>query len=89
MPYRSRQIGNWSQDWVWGYADEFPPLPNDSWESFAAACREQGIRFLVLSPNSHYRGEIFPPIYNNEVDIVSLGLQFIAQRGNIRIYKFK
>ena len=89
MPYRSRQIGNWSHDWVWGYADEFPPLPNNSWDSFSAACREQGIRFLVLSPNSHYRGDIFPPIYNLKADVESLGLQFIAQRGNIRIYKFK
>ncbi|CAG0961853.1 hypothetical protein ANAEL_00675 [Anaerolineales bacterium] len=89
MPYRSRQIGNWSQDWVWGYADEYPPLPNDSWGAFSAACREQRIRFLVLSPNSHYRGDIFPPIYNQEVDIESLGLEFIAQRGNIRIYRFK
>jgi hypothetical protein len=89
MPYRSRQIGNWSQDWVWGYADEFPPLPNESWDSFSVACREQGIRFLVLSPNSRYRGDIFPPIYSQEVDIETLGLQFIAQRGNIRIYTFK
>jgi hypothetical protein len=89
MPYRSRQIGNWSQDWVWGFSDEFPPLPNDSWDSFAAACREQGIHFLVLSPNSFYRGDIFPPIYHQEVDLGPLGLQFLAQRGNIRIYKFE
>ena len=89
MPYRSRQIGNWSQYWVWGFNDEFPPLPNDSWDSFAGACKEQGIRFLVLSPNSFYRGDIFPPIYHEEVNIESLELQFIAQRGNIRIYKFR
>jgi hypothetical protein len=89
MPYRSRQIGNWSAGWVWGFAEEFPAIPNDSWESFAQASREQGIRFLVLSQNSHYRGEIFPPIYNEEVDLDALGLQFIAQRGKMRIYKFK
>jgi hypothetical protein len=69
MPYRSRQIGNWSQDWVWGFNDEFPPIPNDSWESFAAACKKQGIHFLVLSPNSFYRGDIFPPVYYEKVDI--------------------
>jgi hypothetical protein len=89
MPYRSRRIGSLVQDWFWGYKDEFPPLPNDSWESFSAACKEQGVRFLVLSPNSVYRGDIFPPIYDQKVDIESLGLQFLAQRGNIRIYKFK
>jgi hypothetical protein len=89
MPYRSRQIGNWSQDWIWGFSSEFPPLPNDSWDSFAAACKEQGVRYLVLSPNSFYRGDIFPLIYHQEVEVESLGLQFIAQRGNIRIYMFK
>jgi len=89
MPYRSRQIGLWSLDWVWGFKDEFPPLPNDSWDSFSAACRRQGIRFLVLSPNSRYRGEFFPLIYNDETDIEGMGLQFIAQRGNIRVYRFK
>lgn len=89
MPYRSRQIGNWSAGWVWGYAEEFPALPNDSWESFAQASREQGVRFLVLSQNSHYRGDIFPPIYKDEVDLEALGLRFIGQRGKMRIYEFK
>jgi hypothetical protein len=89
MPYRSRQIGNWSAGWVWGYAEEFPELPNDSWESFAAACRAQGVRFLVLSQNSHFRGDIFPPIYKEEADIEALGLRFIGQRGKMRIYQFK
>ncbi|MBE0682417.1 MAG: hypothetical protein IH589_10920 [Anaerolineales bacterium] len=89
LPYRSRQIGNWSEDWVWGFSDEFPLLPNDSWESFAKACREQGIRFLLLSPNSSYRGEFFPPIYDGEVAPETLGLRYIGQRGKIRIYEFK
>ena len=89
MPYRSRQIGNWSAGWVWGYADEFPAIPNDSWESFSQACKEQGVRFLVLSQNSIYRGDIFPPIYNDEVDLDAYGLRFIAQRGKMRLYEFK
>ncbi len=89
MPYRSRRIGGLTQDWFWGFGDDFPPLPNDSWASFSAACQEQGIHFLVLSPQSFYRGDIFPPIYSEGVNIESLGLQFVAQRGNIRIYKFK
>lgn len=89
MPYRSRQIGNWNMDWVWGYKTEFPPLPNDSLEAFVKACREQGIHYLVLSPNSHFRGGIFPLIYNEQIDIESLGLVFIGQRGNMRLYKFK
>lgn len=89
MPYRSRQIGNWSAGWVWGFDEEFPAIPNDSWEAFSQASREQGVRFLVLSQNSHYRGDIFPPIYNEEVDVEVLGLRFIGQRGKMRLYKFK
>lgn len=89
MPYRARQIGNWSAGWVWGFADEFPAIPNDSWEAFAEACREQGIRFLVLSQNNHYRGDIFPPIYHGEVDLDALGLRFIGQRGKMRLYVFQ
>jgi len=89
MPYRSRRIGSLVQDWFWGFSNEFPPLPNDSWDTFSKACKEQGIRFLVLSPNSANRGDIFPPIYDQTMDIESLGLKFIAQRGNIRIYMIK
>lgn len=89
MPYRSRLIGNWSGDWIWGFNEDYPLLPNDSWQSFAEACREQGIRFMVLSPNSHYRGDFFPPIYNDEVDLNALGLTFIARRGNLKIYEFQ
>ena len=89
MPYHSRQIGNWSQDWVWGFNAEFPSLPNDSWNSFSTACKEQGIHYLVLSPNSAYRGNFFSPIYDLTVNIEDLGLQLIAQRGNLRIYMFK
>ena len=89
MPYRARSIDKWSLDWFWGLAEEYPLLPNDSWESFSAAGREQGIRYLVLGPNSHFRGEIFPPIYNDEVDLDSYGLRFIGQRGKMRLYEFK
>jgi len=89
MPYHGRGIDKWSVDWFWGMKDDYPLLPNDSWEAFSAACKEQGIRFLVLGPNSHYRGDIFPPIYYEEVDIDALGLRFIGQRGKMRLYEFK
>lgn len=89
MPYHGRSIDKWSVDWFWGMEEDYPLLPNDSWESFAAASKEQGIRFLVLGPNSHYRGDIFPPIYNEEADLDTLGLHFIGQRGKMRLYEFK
>ncbi len=89
MPYRARSIDKWSLNWFWGMEEEYPLLPNDSWESFSTACREQGIRFLVLGPNSHYRGAIFPPIYDDQIDLDAFGLRFIGQRGKMRIYEFK
>jgi hypothetical protein len=69
--------------------EDYPLLPNDSWESFASASKAQGIRFLVLGPNSYYRGDIFPPIYYEEADLEALGLRFIGQRGKMRLYEFK
>lgn len=89
MPYHGRGIEKWSVDWFWGLKEEYPLLPNDSWEQFSAACKEQGIRFIILGPNSHFRGDIFPPIYNEEIDLDTLGLRFIGQRGNMRLYEIK
>lgn len=89
MPYRPRQIGRWNELWFWGFGEDYASLPNDSWESFARACREEGVRFLVLSPNADYRGEFFRAIYYDETDIAALGLEFIAQRGNMRLFKFR
>ncbi len=89
MPYRPRQIGRWNEMWFWGFGEDYPSLPNDSWESFARACREEGVRFLALSPNADYRGEFFRAIYYHEADIASLGLEFIGQRGNMRLFKFR
>jgi hypothetical protein len=87
-PYLPRQIGSFFYDWIWGYDHEYPPLPNESWEAFAKACSEQNVRFLVLSPNSGYRGDFFTRIYEGELDLKTLGLSFIAQRGKMRIYSF-
>jgi hypothetical protein len=88
-PYLPRQIEGFFYYWVWGYSLEYPRIHNESWESFAFDCREQGISFLVLSPNAGYRGDYFPPIYNGEVDPGEIGLSFIAQRGNFRLFQFK
>ncbi len=88
-PYLPRQIEGFFYYWVWGYSREYPRINNESWESFASDCRSQGIKFLVLSPNTGYRGDYFPPIYSGDVDPEENGLRFIAQRGNFRIYQFK
>jgi len=88
-PYQPRQIGGWAMDWLWGYTDEYPILPNDSWESFARVCDEQGIRFLVLTPFSGLQGAYFDAIYAGEFDENALGLTFVAGRAKMRIYRFR
>jgi len=88
-PYQPRQIGGFAEDWVWGYSQEYPPLANDSWSSFSAACFEQKIQYLILSPNSDYRGEFFKEIYNDEFNQDEFDLVFVKQRSKTRIYSFK
>lgn len=87
-PYLPRQIGGWGTDWVWGYGAQYPLLPNDSWQSFAAACREQGIRYLVLSPLSGYQGDFFTLIYNRAYEEDVLGLHFLGLVAKMRMYEF-
>jgi hypothetical protein len=88
LPFQPRQIGGWSQDWLVGYAAEYPELPNESWEAFSRACRAQGIRFLVLSPAGEYQGAFFRHIYNRDFDEELLGLEFIGVRAKMRMYRF-
>ena len=89
MPYRSRSIGSWTGDWFWGYELDYPSLPNDSWDVFRSACEDQGIRFLVLSPNSGFRADFLPEIYDGNIELDSLGLVFVGQRGNMKIFMFQ
>ncbi len=88
-PYQPRHIGSYAEDWVWGYSREYPSLPSDSWESFSRACAEQGIEFLVLSPNSGYRGGFFSAIYSDDFNEDDFGLAFVSQRSKTRLYRFK
>lgn len=88
-PYQPRQIGGFAEDWVWGYNQEYPSLANDSWASFSAACLEQNIQYLILSPNSDFRGEFFNAIYNDEFNPNEINVVFVKQRAKTRIYSFK
>lgn len=72
---------------TWNYRNEYPELPVGTWEEFAAACRTQGIRFLLLTNYSYelapyfgdlYKGNFIPP------DIEILGLD-----GNFQLIRFK
>ena len=89
LPYQARQIGGWSIEWLWGYTAEYPVLPNDSWDSFRQACREQGIEYLIISPQAAFKGEFFNSIYEDDFDGAVWGLEFVAQRAKMRIYRIK
>ncbi len=87
-PYLTRQIEGFYANWMWGYNQEYESLPHETWTEFAEACRQQGIDYLVLSPNSALRGFFFPQIYEAKEEAKTFGLNFDAQRGNLRIYQF-
>jgi hypothetical protein len=87
-PYLPRQIGGWGIDWVWGYAAQYPELPNDSWQAFATACREQDIQFMVLTPLSVYQGDFFSLIYDRAYEEDVLGLHFMGRVARMRMYEF-
>jgi hypothetical protein len=86
-PYLPRQIAPWSSDWFWGFAEQYPPLPNDSWESFRSACVRQGIKFLALSPSAAAQGDFFSAIYERKADNAEMGIKFLAEQVNMRIYE--
>ena len=88
-PYTTRQFSTWSNDWVWGYREEYPPLSNESWEMFKQTCLEQEVEFLVISPPPADQGGFFTVIYEDKFDDDVMGLEFIAARANMRIYQFK
>jgi hypothetical protein len=88
-PFTPRQYSEWYDDWVWGYAERYPPLPRDSWEAFRRSCLDQGIRFIVLSPLAGEQADFFVEIYEDQFDDDLVGLEFLAARANMRIYRFK
>jgi hypothetical protein len=88
-PYTPRHLASWSNDWMWGFVDEYPPLSNESWEAFRQSCLREEIKFIVLSPLAVEQGEFFAVIYEDDFDEDAVGLEFIAARAKMRIYQFK
>jgi len=88
LPYVPRQVGGWGMDWLWGYSAEYPEIPMSSWDAFARASRQQGVRYLVLSPGSDYLLPEFALIYDRAYDEDVLGLEFIGVRAKMRMYRF-
>jgi hypothetical protein len=90
IPYYPRIAGGWDQDWLWGYKEEYPPLPvQGSLDVFLAACATQGIRFLVLSPDAGRLNESFLYLYESEAAWNGAGarLVFITKAGPLKVFE--
>lgn len=84
-PYQPRFVGGWEEDWLWGYGQEFPSLPTDSWGHFVHASKEQGIQFLALSPSNVGCGKLFPATAGGNEP----GPYFVARRSGFNICRLE
>ncbi|MDX9992596.1 MAG: hypothetical protein RBS68_11195 [Anaerolineales bacterium] len=86
-PHYPRSNGGWDVTVTWNFRAEYPELPLATWDEFAAACRAQGIRFLVLTPYSYelapYFGELYQGTFIPE-EVDTLGFD-----GDFQLIVFK
>lgn len=83
-PYEPRYNGGWGIYSLWGYEQENPELPMTSFEEFRAACAEQGIQYLVLSPKADTLSDFLYETYlANGNDFIEL----IGTSGNLKIFR--
>ncbi|GAB4484776.1 MAG: hypothetical protein Fur0016_15670 [Anaerolineales bacterium] len=86
-PYYPRSNGGWDVTVTWNFRQEYPELPVETWEQFAAACRAQGIRFLVLSPYSYQLAPYFGDLYKET--FIPLDVEFLGNDGNFQLIRLK
>lgn len=86
-PYYPRSNGGWDVTVTWNFRDEYPELPVATWQAFAAACRAQGIRFLVLSPYSYELAPYFGDLYQG--NFTPSDIEILGFDGNYQLIRFK
>jgi hypothetical protein len=86
-PYRPHMNGGWENYSLWGYREEFPEIPTDSWEKFIAECSKQKIKFLVLSPGASAASDFLGTLYNYE--FTPPEVEFVGKIHYTRIFKIK
>ncbi|MCX6078724.1 MAG: hypothetical protein NTW32_04245, partial [Chloroflexi bacterium] len=86
-PYRPFMNGGWENYSLWGYRQEFPEMPTDSWETFISACSANNIRFLVLTPGADAVANFLDKLYSGEFQ--PEGLKLIANVGKTKIFQIK
>lgn len=79
-PHQPRFNGGWDVVIMYKFRQQYPELPVTSWYDFSQACREQGIRFLVLTPNSTDLADFLGEIYEEKT--MPAELQKLGKRGN-------
>lgn len=86
-PYYPRSNGGWDVTVTWNFRQEYPELPVETWQTFANACRAQGIRFLVLTSYSYELAPYFGDLYKGNFtppDVEILGFD-----GNFQLIRLK
>lgn len=78
--YRPRYAGGASRYSLWGYDEENPRLSFDSPDAFLSDCREQGIRYLVLTPTSERVSPFLGALY---ADGTADGMEGVTGRGEV------
>lgn len=85
-PYEPRYNGGWGIYSLWGYEQENPELPMTTFEEFRAACAEQGIKYLVLSPKADILSDFLYEVYLADGNDA---LELIGTSGNLKVFWFQ
>lgn len=86
-PYYPRFNGGWDVTVTWNFRQEYPELPVETWEQFSAACRAQGIRFLLLTNYSYELAPYFGDLYQET--FVPPDVEILGFDGNFQLIRFK
>jgi hypothetical protein len=86
-PFRPHMNGGWENYSLWGYREEFPEIPTDTWENFIAECSRQKIKFLVLSPGASAASDFLGTLYNHEFNPPEV--EFVGKIHYTRIFRIK
>lgn len=86
-PYYPRSNGGWDVTVTWNYRNEYPELPVSSWQEFSAACRAQGIRFLLFTNYSYELAPYFGDLYNGT--FLPPDAEILEYDGNFQIILLK
>lgn len=86
-PHYPRSNGGWDVTVTWNFREQYPELPVETWEQFAAACRAQGIRFLLLTNYSYELAPYFGDLYKGT--FVPPDIEILGFDGNFQLILFK